>query len=312
MVSKLIVLIVVVLGLLFASAPAVHAALNQSIIVNHQAVGQFSQLSDTDLAKASTLKMLFRHASVGGNIKSGLTQLYNQNSKYNASNWTFQSRGNPGWQPKVDDLVTQVEAQLSSYAIFSMKFCYVDPGADWTYYRTKMEQLQADYPTKIFIWWTMPILTNDENQNQTRRNQFNENVRSYAQTHPIILFDIAAIESHDPNGNVTAHNGMEAMYSSYSSDGGHLSTTGSERVAKAFWYMMVRIAQFQSGNPSSTPVTLMKPGDANNDNRVDGVDYIVWLNHYNQSVSGATNGDFNNSNRVDGVDYIVWMNNYGK
>lgn len=55
-----------------------------------------------------------------------------------------------------------------------------------------------------------------------------------------------------------------------------------------------------------------KPGDANSDGKVDGIDYTIWLNHYNQSVSGASNGDFNNNGKVDGVDYVVWLNNYGK
>ncbi len=55
-----------------------------------------------------------------------------------------------------------------------------------------------------------------------------------------------------------------------------------------------------------------KSGDANGDNKVDGVDYVVWLNHYNQNVTGATSGDFNNSGKVDGVDYVIWLNNYGK
>ena len=64
--------------------------------------------------------------------------------------------------------------------------------------------------------------------------------------------------------------------------------------------------------PSPSPSPAAKPGDANGDGQVDGVDYVVWLNHFNQSVSGAANGDFNNNNKVDGVDYVIWLNNYGK
>jgi hypothetical protein len=67
-------------------------------------------------------------------------------------------------------------------------------------------------------------------------------------------------------------------------------------------------------NPTQTPTstqTPSKPGDANGDNKVDGVDYVVWLNNYNTSNSGPSNGDFNNNNKVDGVDYVVWLNNYG-
>ncbi len=130
--------------LFFLPHPA-QAALSQSIIINHQSVALFSSLSDTDIARAAAIKMLLRHASVGGNIKSGLTTLYNQNNKYSSSNWSFQGRPNNGWQYKVDDLVTQVTNNNSSYDIFGMKFCYVDPDANWTYYRTKMAQLQAAY-----------------------------------------------------------------------------------------------------------------------------------------------------------------------
>jgi hypothetical protein len=63
---------------------------------------------------------------------------------------------------------------------------------------------------------------------------------------------------------------------------------------------------------SPTPTTTVKAGDANGDGKVDGVDYVIWLNHYNQTVAVGTLGDFNKSGKVDGVDYVVWLNNYGK
>lgn len=53
------------------------------------------------------------------------------------------------------------------------------------------------------------------------------------------------------------------------------------------------------------------PGDANNDGFVDGLDYVVWLNHYNTQVTvGASSGDFNSDGKVDGLDYIIWLSNY--
>lgn len=79
-----------------------------------------------------------------------------------------------------------------------------------------------------------------------------------------------------------------------------------------------------SGNPPSQPPSTItnppttptsggeKPGDTNNDNIVDGLDYVVWLNHYNQSATGASFGDFNNNGFVDGLDYVIWLNNYNK
>ncbi len=53
-------------------------------------------------------------------------------------------------------------------------------------------------------------------------------------------------------------------------------------------------------------------GDANGDGRVDGIDFALWLSHYNQNIGGSTNGDFNGSGKVDGVDYSIWLFNYGK
>ncbi len=305
MVNKCFVVLLFCLGI-FLYPNSILAAPNQPIIIDHQDVSTFSTLSDADISRAAALKMLIRHASIGGNIKTGLSQLYTQNNKYNWSNWVFQSRGNPGWQPKIDDLVTQVSSQELNYNIFTMKFCYVDPNTNWDYYRDHMETLQSTYPSKIFIWWTIPLTTTGT-LDQVKRNQFNNTLRAYAQTHNIILFDIAAVESHDPNGNLYQatfqSNRTDSMYPAYSSDGGHLNATGYERVAKAFWVMVATIA-------SSDSVNLTKAGDANGDNKVDGVDYVVWLNHYNQNITGATSGDFNNSGKVDGVDYVIWLNNY--
>jgi len=64
---------------------------------------------------------------------------------------------------------------------------------------------------------------------------------------------------------------------------------------------------------SSLPLQTTPPslsGDANGDGKVDGIDYVVWLSHYNQQVSGVQNGDFNSDNKVDGIDYVIWLQNY--
>lgn len=68
----------------------------------------------------------------------------------------------------------------------------------------------------------------------------------------------------------------------------------------------------QTPYPTPTPTRTPKPGDANNDYVVDDKDYIVWHDHFGQSVSGASNGDFKTDGKVDGQDYIIWLNNFGK
>jgi len=66
----------------------------------------------------------------------------------------------------------------------------------------------------------------------------------------------------------------------------------------------------ETDTPTITPTPV--PGDANGDGVVNGVDYVVWLNHYNTTTTlGPAVGDFNYSGKVNGVDYVVWLNNYG-
>ena len=68
--------------------------------------------------------------------------------------------------------------------------------------------------------------------------------------------------------------------------------------------------------PTSTLTTTLTPppipGDATGEGHVDGLDYVVWLNHYNTpTTNGASDGDFNSSGNIDGLDYVIWLNNYG-
>lgn len=64
------------------------------------------------------------------------------------------------------------------------------------------------------------------------------------------------------------------------------------------------------GDSTLTPTQTQKSGDANADGKVDGIDYIIWLNHFGQNIGGANNGDFNGSGSVDITDYIIWLINY--
>jgi len=89
--------------------------------------------------------------------------------------------------------------------------------------------------------------------------------------------------------------------------GGNLSVNLSSN--SAYTDVAVKIGNYDTSvTPTATPTSTA--GDANGDGRVDGVDYVIWLTHYNQNVSGANNGDFNNSGNVDGADYVIWLTNY--
>jgi len=51
------------------------------------------------------------------------------------------------------------------------------------------------------------------------------------------------------------------------------------------------------------------PGDADLNDVVDGLDYVVWSTNYHQT-GGWVDGDFTGDGYVDGLDYIVWSSNY--
>jgi hypothetical protein len=66
-----------------------------------------------------------------------------------------------------------------------------------------------------------------------------------------------------------------------------------------------------SPNISPTPSPTSTPGDANGDDKVDVLDYAIWLNHYGTNTqNGSQDGDFNNNGKVDGIDYVIWLYNY--
>lgn len=63
--------------------------------------------------------------------------------------------------------------------------------------------------------------------------------------------------------------------------------------------------------PSLTPTPNPKPGDTNNDGKVNGLDFAVFFNHFGTISSGAINGDFNGDNKVDASDFEIWATHYG-
>lgn len=63
--------------------------------------------------------------------------------------------------------------------------------------------------------------------------------------------------------------------------------------------------------PNPPPTPTRHPGDANSDGKVDGADYVIWLNHLNlPNPNGPNEGDFNSDGKVDGADYVIWLNNF--
>ncbi len=213
--------------------------------IDHTSVDK--TMSDPEIISARNEKIYFEHASVGGNISSGLDALALSDSRYSRTNFVFNARGNFAISGDKIDLfynnLTSNTPNPSLYTSLMFKFCYIDNGGDmaalFAHVRGHMETLESLFPSKIFVWWTMPLQTTGD----ANRDLYNSLVRNYCRNNNKILFDLADIESHDPAGNPIIQGGYEAMYPAYSSDGGHLNSTGYNRVAKAFWQLALRISQ---------------------------------------------------------------------
>jgi hypothetical protein len=210
--------------------------------------------------------------------------------KYNRSNWVYDSAAG-SWSDIVEIFVTQlVPRYINSKDVLSFQFSYlniavgsniadsrdgffVDLPSD--YYGTSrvrwdisdLEDLESQYPNKIFIYWTTSLARNIGTAEGTA---FNNQMREFAIEKEKILFDVADILSHDDRGNPCYDNRDGIEYCSLSglcenhpddgvsipaicqdytteTDGGHLGTVsgGGIRVAKAFWVLMAKIAGWE-------------------------------------------------------------------
>ena len=280
-----------VLGLAAALAPPAGAQ-----IVDHTAIDAVASYPQSVMDAIGGQRWLFTHASVGGNIISGMDALHASDAtryqldpvavSYLSSETRVEDppeptvagtvyecqRGNPGWSAKFDIFDNSVRISgwhLPAVDAAMDKLCYIDQNADASIYLQTMEALEDDFPTTRFVYTTMP-LTTSEDSNNVLRNQYNDTVREYCRNHGKLLFDIADMESHQPDGTaVTFVSGGETyqkLFADYSSDGGHLNSDGSIRIATG-WYAVARELVGGTG----------VPGDLDQDGDADAADLSVQI-----------------------------------
>ncbi len=253
-----------------------------TIITNNSNIDA-SVIPLTNLNTARNLDILFNHQSTGYNILSGIDDLASQNpSRYTvirignpAAAWydsnsgigdfTAGSNGDPN--SKVVGFTNLLTTYAGHIKVAFMKFCWIDfwPNTSytgqqiWDMYRPVMQSLIQAYPNVTFVWVTAPL--QDLNTNNREHAAFSTLVRQYIAANGGVLFDIADIESRDPAGNlILDRNGYPALYSGYTTDGGHLSDAGNvgrDRVANAWWSLMARISGWGGAvTPTPTPTTI--------------------------------------------------------
>lgn len=193
------------------------------------------------------------------------------------------------WFQKLECFIRYVDANPARYDVYSYMPSYleVDDSSDITSPTTgffarqpnrydigDFEAMEARHPSRIFIHHTSNLARGIGTQVSTN---FNNQLRQYARDNNKYLLDVAAILSHDPNGNPCYDNRDGVPYSAGNAsenypndgqnipalcqhytretDGGHLGNpdVGKIRVAKAFWVLMARIAGWNPGTNPGTP-----------------------------------------------------------
>jgi hypothetical protein len=233
----------------------------QAVVINHSSVDGVASYPQTTMDAIGDQTWLFTHASVGWNMLSGMDALHSSNpTRYQLSTTSIATngnqaadapasltdgtiygcdRGNPGWSSKITIFDNSVRnAGWNKADIVMDKFCYIDQNAVATTYLNTISALETAYPNTVVVYTTMPLTTGEDSDN-VLRNQYNTAVRNYCVANNKLLFDIADIEAYTPTGTqmtfISDGQTYQKLYSSYSTDGGHLNATGSERLALG-WY----------------------------------------------------------------------------
>jgi hypothetical protein len=205
-------------------------------------------------------------------------------TRYSRSNWTFEFRMGTWYELTQDFVQNLAPAYINSKDVLSYQFSYlnvgggepidiIDPQVGYFSHNPALftihdlEAYMAQHSNKVFIFWTTSLARGIGTQTST---DFNNMMRQYALDHSKILFDVADILSHRPDGTPCFDNRDGIEYCSMSgqcenypddgldlpaicqeytteTDGGHLGSVspGKIRVAKAFWVLMAQIAGWE-------------------------------------------------------------------
>lgn len=237
-----------------------------AIVVDHACVdAKDIVVPEAALKAARGLRVLFGHQSVGFDVLRGLRLLAEADEARYAlpvqpmvrAAWFARNRGlgefvlgqNGDAIGKVDAFASRVREEFGDHVdVAMMKLCYADltersdPKAIFARWKAAYEALEQAYPKVRFVWWTVPVP--QPARCADRRTALNDLIRAYVRANGKPLLDVADLESHAPDGKAVTHpDGGEKLFEGYARDaGGHLNDVGAQRVGRAVWWLLARLA----------------------------------------------------------------------
>ncbi len=278
-------------------------ALAESIIADHLAARQFKYIPDQWIEAAKELTIHYAHTSHGSQIISGLNLLENMDSEYSfayrqsASTASLPPEesppalrmydGNPPetyimpddyWdgESALNRTRAVVNTRLFNFSMWSWCGQQSSNSVDTVNrYLNALNTLETEYPGIRFIYMTGHTDGTQENEDSTLRRN-NQMVRDYVKNHDKILFDFADIESWDPDGNYYANTTDACPWCydwcdehpddcNFSCSCAHSHKFNCLLKAKAFWWMMARLAGWDGCI-----------NDFDKDGDTDGFDLVLW------------------------------------
>ncbi|MBN1371844.1 MAG: hypothetical protein JW987_07875 [Anaerolineaceae bacterium] len=252
--------------------PAIQRAA-PSIVVDHRHT-DITKIPDYWLTEAKKLMVHYAHTSHGSQVLTGLQWLEGtNNSKYNVDISTslyptdttamrFYDGNNYGGNNYITpemywattDGINHTRSVVSpgqfDYSLWTWCGQMSDSSTNVTGYLNVLTQLESDYPSTRFIYYTGHT---DGSAPGSELWANNNQVRSYVNANAKILFDFADIESYDPAGNFYPNATDSCPWcSTWCSthdcgpelipDCAHSHDLQCKLKGQAFWWLMARLA----------------------------------------------------------------------
>jgi uncharacterized repeat protein (TIGR01451 family) len=263
--------------------PQVGSQTQAPIIIDHTCT-DLSEVTESWIEKAKDdLRITYGHTSHGSQPISGMGVLmadpsngglydFNTNGAVMPDVLSLRDRypygdlGNPDrvtWASRTRDYLN---GSGSDRNVVIWSWCgqvHTATEADINTYLSLMNQLEQDFPNVTFVYMTGHLQGTGETGNLHQRN---EQIRNYVIANNKILFDFADIESYDPAGNYYLDRGANdgCYYSGgnwadewcaanpgsplcASCDCAHSKALNCNLKARAFWWMLARLAGWDGG-----------------------------------------------------------------